>query len=325
MSKRLLYAALSLVLALGFSHADAHAEKQRLLLGTSTVGGSYYILGGTWAKVLNDKLPQYDISVEAGGGPQTTIPLVQKKEMDLAYVTAWQGGEMFYGTPEKPKQYDNQRAFLPLYASFVYIYTLEDLPIKTIHDFNGHPVSTGSAGSSSFLAGRIITKILDIKPTKLSGMPTSQQLNTLRDGQMHAAFAVSGAPAPFMLELEASHKVRMIGLSDDDMGKLLKAQPYWSKGVIPAGTYKCNAQDVPVVALWNIAVAHKDLPDQLIYDLTKASFESLPQLATAVKTMADLKPSDILNSSVPLHPGAVKYYREQGIQIPDKLLPPEMK
>lgn len=326
MSKRLLYAALTLALSIGLSATGAMAEKQRLLLGTSTVGGSYYMLGGTWAKIINDKLPEYDISVEVGAGPVATIPLVQNKEMDMAYVTAWTSGEMFYGKLDKnPKEYNAQRAFLPLYASYVYLYTLKDSGIKSIHDYAGKPVSTGSAGSSSFLAGRVINKALGLN-SKLSGMPTGQQLNTLRDGQTKAAYAVSGVPAPFLMELEATHEVEMISLSDADLDMLLKAQPFWSRGVIPAGTYKCNKdKDISAISLWNFAVANKDLPEDMIYKITKASFESLPQLAAAVKTMGDLKPQDILNSSIPLHPGAVRYYREKGVDIPDKLLPPEMK
>lgn len=312
-------------LALGISVSTSHA-KQRLLLGSSTVGGSYYILGATWAKVLNDKLPQYDISVEVGGGPTTTIPLVEKKDMDMAYITAWQGGEMYFGTAEKPKKHESLRVFLPLYASYIQIYALADSSIKTLKDLNGKSVSCGSAGSSSFLASREIVKILGLTPSKLSGMPTGQQLNTMRDGQTLAAFSVSGAPAPFMMELEASHQVRLIDLSKEEMAALLKGQPFWSSGFIPAGTYKSNPdKDINVISLWNFAVAHKDLSPELVYDLTRASFESLPQLASAVHTMADLKPEDILNSPIPLHPGAVKYYREKGITIPDPLLPPEMK
>ena len=72
-------------------------------------------------------------------------------------------------------------------------------------------------------------------------------------------------------------------------------------------------------------MAHKDLPEDLVYEMTKTTFEVLPQLANAVKDMANTKPSDILYSSVPLHKGAIKYYREVGLAIPDKLIPAEAK
>ena len=89
--------------------------------------------------------------------------------------------------------------------------------------------------------------------------------------------------------------------------------------------YKAAKEDIHVISLWNFAVAHKDLPEDLVYDMTKATFEVLPQLANAVKDMAKTKPEDILYSSVPLHKGAIKYYREIGLTIPDKLIPAEAK
>ncbi|MEI3453410.1 MAG: TAXI family TRAP transporter solute-binding subunit [Bilophila wadsworthia] len=106
---------------------------------------------------------------------------------------------------------------------------------------------------------------------------------------------------------------------------MLEAYPYWTQGVIPKGTYKAAKEDIHVISLWNFAVAHKDSPKDLVYDMTKATFEVLPQLANAVKDMAKTKPEDILYSSVPLHKGAIKYYREIGLTIPDKLIPAEAK
>jgi TRAP transporter TAXI family solute receptor len=301
------------------------AGKQRLLLGTSTVGGSYYILGGTWAKTLNDRLPDLDISVEVTGGPDTNIALIEKKEMELGLVTAWKAGEMYNGEGEARQKYQSMRAFMPLYPSYLQIFTLSSSGIKSIRDINGKAVSTASAGSSSFLAGRALAKALGLSPSNISGMPAGQQLNTLRDGQTKLAFAVSGVPAPQLMEMEATHELTLIPLEKQDMALLLKDQPYWTQGVIPAGAYKAAKTDVPVVTFWNFAVAHKDLSEDTVYNLTRESFKILPELAAAVKDMARAKPSDILFTSIPLHKGAIKFYREQGIQLPASLIPAEAK
>jgi len=134
-----------------------------------------------------------------------------------------------------------------------------------------------------------------------------------------------GVPAPVIMEMEASNEINLLTMTQEDFSKLLKAYPYWTQGVIPKGTYKAAKEDIHVISLWNFAVAHKDLPEDLVYDMTKATFEVLPQLANAVKDMAKTKPEDILYSSVPLHKGAIKYYREIGLTIPDKLIPAEAK
>ena len=313
-----------MVLALG---ASTGLAKERLLLGTSTVGGSYYILGGTWAKAINDSIPDLDVAVEVTGGPESNIMLVDKKEMDLGFVTAWKAGDMFFGEGGGKKKHDNMRAFVPLYPSYLQMYTLSSSGIKTLRDINGKHASTSSAGSTSFLAGRAVLKALALKPGKVSGMPGSQQLNTLRDGQTDMGFTVGGVPSPQIMELEATHDIHIVTMSKDDIAAVLKDQPYWTEGVIPAGTYKAvnGKEDIPVITFWNFAVAHKDLSEDAVYQMTKQTFEHLPQLANAVKDMGKLKKEDILFTSIPLHKGAVKYYREQGITLPDNLIPAEAK
>lgn len=313
-----------MILMLG---APSLFAKQRLLLGTSTVGGSYYILGGTWAKAINDKLPDIDVAVEVTGGPESNIMLVDKKEMDLGFVTAWKAGDMFYGEGGSKKKFENMRAFAPLYPSYLQMYALASSGIKDLRDVNGKHASTSSAGSTSFLAGRAVIKALGLKPGKVSGMPGSQQLNTLRDGQTDMGFTVGGVPSPQIMELEATHDLHIVTMSKEDIAAVLKEQPHWTEGVIPAGTYKAaNAkEDIPVITFWNFAIAHKDIPDDAVYQMTKLTFESLPQLANAVKDMGKLKKEDILFTSIPLHKGAIKYYKEQGIALPEKMIPAEAK
>ena len=231
------------VMALAVSAPVSHA-KQRLLMGTSTGGGSYYVLGGTWSNALNGRLgDKVDLSIEVTGGPETNIMLIENKEMDLGMVTAWQAGDMYNGKGKVPQKFQ----------------------------------------------------------------------------------AVKGVPAPVIMEMEASNEINLLTMTQEDFSKLLEAYPYWTQGVIPKGTYKAAKEDIHVISLWNFAVAHKDLPEELVYDMTKATFEVLPQLANAVKDMAKTKPEDILYSSVPLHKGAIKYYREIGLTIPDKLIPAEAK
>ena len=142
------------VMALAVSAPVSHA-KQRLLMGTSTGGGSYYVLGGTWSNALNGRLgDKVDLSIEVTGGPETNIMLIENKEMDLGMVTAWQAGDMYNGKGKVPQKFQAMRSFIPLYPSYLQIYALADSGLKTIHDIDGKHVASSSAGSSSFLAAR---------------------------------------------------------------------------------------------------------------------------------------------------------------------------
>ncbi len=323
--KRLLLAALA-VAVLSVSPSLA-AGKQRLLLGTSSVGGTYYVLGGAWAKLLNEKIPTIDVSVEVTGGPASNMPLISGKEMELGFLTTWLAGEGFNGVGAWTggKKYQDIRAIFPMYASVLHIYTLEKLPIKTVYDFAGKHVTAGAPGATSDLAAKALLQCLGIKVSKYSSLPTGTAVNTLRDGNCDGGFAVTGAPGPFMLDLESTHAVRHISLPDQDIEKILKANPYWSAGVIPKGTYKHQTGDTKVITFWNVAAAHKDLDDETIYKIVKTTFEGQKSLLAAAPDMAQCVPANIVKSTIPVHKGALKYYKEVGIKIPDALIPKEAK
>ncbi|MDO5537885.1 MAG: TAXI family TRAP transporter solute-binding subunit, partial [Desulfovibrionaceae bacterium] len=275
-----------MALALGFLAQPAQA-KQRLLLGTSTGGGSYYVLGGTWSNALNAKIGDLvDISIEVTGGPETNIMLIENKEMELGLVTAWQADDMYNGKGKVPKKFQSIRSFIPLYPSYLQIYALASSGLTTLRDIEGKNACSSPAGSSSFLASRAIISTLGLKPGKISGMPASQQLNTLRDGQNQVSFSIMGVPAPVIMEMEATDDISMLTIKPEDFDVLLKAYPSWTKGVIPAGTYKSVKEDLDVVSLWNYAVVHKDISEDVVYAMTKATFESMEALAGAVKDMA---------------------------------------
>ena len=164
MFKTILRLACITILAVAVSSPLAHA-KQRLLMGTSTGGGSYYVLGGTWSNELNNKLGDIlDLSIEVTGGPETNIMLIENKEMDLGMVTAWQAGDMYNGQGKNPKKFQSMRAFIPLYPSYLQIYALSESGLKSVHDIDGKTASSGPAGASSFLAARAIIDTLGLKP-----------------------------------------------------------------------------------------------------------------------------------------------------------------
>ncbi len=296
-------------------------EPTRLLLGTSSVGGTYYVMGGGWAKIMNSNVPGVDISVEVTGGPTSNMQLIQDKKMELGFTTAFLAQEGFTGTGwAEGKKYDDFRALFPMYSSALHIYTLEKTGLKSISDFEGKHVTVGAPGSSSNVAGQAVLKVLGIKPSKISALPTGTATDGVKDGLNQGGFVVSGAPGPWMLDLETSHEVFHIALTKEERAKIIKELPY-TENFIPAGTYKHQKEDMPVITFWNFAIASKDLPDDLVYKLVKATFDNQAELVAVNKSAKETIAENIIYSPVPLHPGAVKYYKEVGIEIPDKLLP----
>ncbi|MEF3331103.1 TAXI family TRAP transporter solute-binding subunit [Oceanobacillus oncorhynchi] len=316
-----------LIFAYGCSkdEADGSGDSSNLLLGTSSQGGTYYVWGGGWADIIGNTLPDVDVSVEVSGGPTSNVQLIQSGDMDLGFVTTWLGAEGYNGEGWTDVEHDKIRGMFIMYPSVMHMYSLQENGIESIEDFSGNHVSTGPPGSTSAEAGEILMDALQIEPSRISNIPTNTSVDGLRDGTNDAGFAITGLPGPFMLDLETTHDVQHIGLSDQEMETVLSENPYWDSIDIPEDTYQHLEEDISVVAFWNLAVASEDLSEDLVYDLVKTTFEKHEELLAVDPTAKDTIAENITYSTVPLHPGAIKYYEEQGIDIPDELIPPEMK
>jgi len=299
-------------------------EEHKLLLGTSSQGGTYYVWGGGWADIIGKNVPGTDVAVEVTGGPTSNIQLIESRDMDLGFVTAWLGGEAYNGEGwAKDQKYTKIRSIFPMYASVMHMYSLKDSGITSVSDFNGNHVSTGGPGSTSAEAGNGLLEVLGIKPGRVSAIPTNTAVDGLRDGTIDAGFAVTGVPGPFMLDLETTHEVQHIGLTEEEMKKALEKYPYWSEGIIPKGTYKHQEEDILLPSFWNIAIASSELPEDLVYNLVKTTFEKHEELLTVDPSAKETLVENIKYSTIPYHPGAVKYYKEVGVEIPEHLMPPE--
>jgi uncharacterized protein len=300
-------------------------ETHKLLLGTSSQGGTYYVWGGGWADIIGKNLPGTDVAVEVTGGPTSNIQLIQSGDMDLGFVTAWLGGEAYNGTGWATEKFDKIRSIFPMYASVLHMYSLKGSGITGIGDFAGVNVSTGAPGSTSAEAGNGLLEVLGIKPSRVSALPTNTAVDNLRDGTIDAGFAVTGVPGPFMLDLETTHEVQHIGLTEAEMKGALKKYPYWSEGIVAKGTYKHQEEDLLVPSFWNIAIASADLSEDLVYNLVKTTFEQHEALLSVDPSAKEAIAENAKYSTIPYHPGAIKYYKEIGIEIPDNLIPPEAK
>ncbi|MCM3714576.1 TAXI family TRAP transporter solute-binding subunit [Alkalihalobacillus oceani] len=309
------------------SHNDTSKEEKveeyRLLLGTSSQGGTYYVWGGGWADIIGKNVAGTDIAVEVTGGPTSNIQLIESGEMDLGFVTAWLGGEAYNGEGWADQKYTKIRSIFPMYASVMHMYSLKDKGITSMSDFTGNNVSTGGPGSTSAEAGSGLLDVLGIEPSRISAIPTNTAIDGLRDGTIDAGFAVTGVPGPFMLDLETTHEVQHIGLTEEEMKKALETYPYWSEAIIPNGTYKHQEEDILLPGFWNIAIASSELPEDLVYNLVKTTFEKHEDLLAVDPSAKETLVENVQYSTIPYHPGAVKYYEEVGIEIPDHLMPPD--
>ncbi len=321
---------LALPLALFGLSAGAQAQTpdpswpQSLTLGTASVGGTYFVYGQVWASMVNSKIST-KISTQQTQGPNQNIILTDNRQIDLGMTTmgvalqAWTGE----GAWTQGKKFSNIRAMFPMYDTPFHFITLERNPIKAVSDIAGKRAGVGPRAGTCGTYFPMMFKTLGIEATIRNGQGSDMAAN-LQDGLIDVFPFCAGVPIAAYSELETTNQVRFFTYTTDEIAKLKKAMPELSDSTIPKGTYKQQAEDHKTVGVYNFAIAHKDLPESLVYAITKAVLENNPEMvrghAAAKETLTE---NWDRNTFLPFHPGTVKYLQEKGIKVPDKLLPPK--
>ena len=294
-----------------------------LTLGTASVGGTFFVYGQVWASLVNENLGT-NISTQQTQGPNQNIILTDSKQIEFGMTTmgvalqAWEGK----GDWTKGKQYRNIRAMFPMYDTPFHFIALEKSGIKSVRELQGKRSGVGPRAGTCGTYFPLFFKILGIDTTIRNGQASDMAAN-LQDGLIDAFPFCAGVPIAAYSELETTNKVRFFTFTPDELKKIKAALPELSDSVIPRSTYKQMTEDHRTVGVYNFAIAHKDMPEDLVYSIMKVVLENNPQM---VKGHAAAKETVLQNwdrnTFLPFHPGAVRYLKEKGINVPKHLLPP---
>ncbi len=291
----------------------------RLTLGSAASGTTYFVVGAALSQVLEAETG-IKINMETSGGSSTNIQLIEQGDMGLGLTVNSMAAEGWTGDGwAEGETYQKIRAIIPVLTNYLHIYTLSGNEITSIHDLSNKNVATGSVGTSSEVTGNQIIELFNINANRVVPLPTDQAVDGMKDGTIDVGFSTVGLPGPFMQDLETTHNPTLIPLSDDEMNQILTAYPYYSAGVIPSRTYKNQNEDIKAISYANFLIASVDLDDDVVYEITKKAFENKEKLIQIHPSLEALTLEGILDSSIPIHPGAVRYYEENGVQIPEEL------
>ncbi len=318
MRKQILAVALTCAVVAGcFSSSAFAAEKLELATGGTT--GTYYAVGGVLATVLNPLLEDINITVTSTGASKANIQIIDDGDAQLATV---QNDVMYYaynGTSlfEDEGAYDSFSTVAGLYDETVQIITC-DASIKTVADLAGKTVSVGDAGSGvEFNAKQILEAYgLSFDDIKVVNASFGDSADSLKDGKIDAAFVVAGAPTTAVVDLATVKDIVLVQLDEEHIENLQSEYDFYTKTVIPAGTYNGFDEDATTVSVRATLIASNDVSEDAIYALLSAMFENKDALVEGHAKFEFLNLEDAVKGmSVPFHPGAVKYYAEQGITV----------
>jgi len=297
------------------------AWPKSLTLGTASVGGTYFVYGQVWASLVNERLGT-NISTQQTQGPNHNIILTEARQLDFGMTTMGIALQAWNGTGEwtQGKKYQNIRAMFPMYDTPFHFIALEKSGIRSVRDLHKRKSGIGPRAGTCGTYFPMMFKILGVDTTIRNGQAADMAAQ-LQDGLIDAFPFCAGVPIAAYSELETTNKVRFFTFTDEEIKKLKAALPELSDSLIPKGTYKQLTEDHRTVGVFNFAIAHKDVPADLVYHIMKVVLENN---ALMVKGHAAAKETVVANWNrngfLPFHPGAVRYLEEKGIKVPPALV-----
>lgn len=317
-------AALAVMAGLGLaaSQSASAAEQRFISIGTGGVTGVYYPTGGAICRLVNKNRKEHGIrcSVESTGGSIYNINTIRGGELEFGVAQSdWQY-HAYNGTSKFADQgkFEKLRAVFSVHPEPVTVLARPDAGIKNIDDVKGKRLNIGNPGSGTRGTWEVMESALgwgsgDLKlASELKSAETGQ---ALCDNKIDAYFWLVGHPSALTQETVSSCNAVLVNVTGPAIDRLIEDNSYYRKAVIPGGMYSGNPDDVVTFGVGATFVTSADVPDEVVYILAKAVLGNLEDFKKLHPAFANLKAEEMISDSLsaPLHPGAVKAYKELGL------------
>jgi uncharacterized protein len=299
------------------SGCRASPAPAKILIYTGATSGTFYPLGEALAKIINSKVAGVEASAASSGGSVDNARAIAARNAGLALMQndiadyAYKGSEMFAGS-----LVSNIRGIASWYSDTVQFITLKESGIKAVGDLKGKRVAVGAAGSGTKVDATAILNAAGINAqnTTILDRDFTEVAASLQDKTIDAGCIVAGTPTQAVADLAASREIYILAISDDMYNTLKQQYPFFTRQMIPSGTYKGLDTDIQTVGVLSMLVTRMEIPEDTVYNITRAMFENLDVLIAAHVRARDIHLNTALEGMIiPLHPGAQKYYQEKGL------------
>jgi len=290
--------------------------KTALTILTGGTGGSFYPLGEALAGIYSQRIPSISATAQSTVASVFNVQAVQQSRADLAFT---QGDVAYFayrrGTETDPRPHTKLRGIAVLWVNTVQLVVPRTSDIRDVRDLHGKRVSVGSPASGTQIVARLVIeghgmKYDQVKPLTLS---FAEAVERMEQGSLDAGFVVASYPVSAVTDMNASIGVRLIAVDRGIVERIRSDYPFVKPMVIPGRTYQGQEHDLGTLGVDNILVCRDDLPEELVYQLTKVLFESLGALAASDPAARLIDPEQGPTTPIPLHPGAARFYREREI------------
>ena len=313
-------AALTGALVLGAS--GAFAQQQFVSIGTGGVTGVYYPAGGAICRLMNKTRKETGIrcSVESTGGSIYNINTIRSGELEFGIAQSdWQY-HAYNGTSKFEDQgpFEGLRAVFSLHAEPVTILARRDSGINNITDIPGKRFNIGNPGSGTLGTWEVIEETMGWKRSDLAlavQMKSSETAGALCDNKIDGYFWLVGHPSGLTQETVASCDAKIVPAVAPEIDALVASTPYYRKAIIPGGMYPGNPDDIQTFGVGATLVTSADVSEDAVYALVMAVIGNIDDFRKLHPAFANLDPKQMMTDSLsaPLHPGAIRAYKELGL------------
>jgi TRAP transporter TAXI family solute receptor len=294
--------------------------KARLVIGTGGTGGVFFPYGGGLARIVTAKMPNSEMTAEVTGGSVDNMKLIHAGEADVGMSTADSAYDATMGTGAYTDTGKIQACTIAnLYVSFIHIVALDGVGINSVEDMKGKRVSVGSAGSSTEGAADRILEAAGLDPRKditRDSLGVAESVSAMKDKKIDW---IGGLPTAAVTDLVTTPNLKVKFIKGDQyIPKLTeKYGPQYASYPLPKTVYTGLDADVPGIGIGNILFVNANMNTDLVVDLLKSVFDNLAEVQQIHPEARSLKlETAATGSSIPYHPGAVKFFQEKGVWRP---------
>lgn len=313
---------LTLVIGLIFLIAapGAFAGKVFLRMASGTAGGSWYPIAASMMTILEKNIPNISTSNSPGAGVGN-CKVVQRGETDLGWTYTHSAYDAYQGRGVFKKKHSKLRHLMSLYPGVFQMAVPRSSKIKTVSDLNDKRIVPGQVYMSSTAFAKTVLKAYGIsfESIKKSGgnvsfVGYSDAVALMKDRHIDCFMPLTSCPQPALKNLNFRPGIRFLAIDSEHMKKVLEAEPGYMKTVIHKTAYEGMTEDVPTVGSVTAIIASADLSEEMAYNIVKVLQANLDEFVKVRKIMKNVKPENaVLGAGIPVHPGAMKYYKEKGI------------
>ena len=297
-------------------NGDSGVEGKKFInIGTGGTAGTYYPIGGAIAEILTKEIPGTEASAQSTGASVANVNMLGNGSIDLATVQndiayyAAHGTEMFVD-----KKVDGLKGIASLYPETCQFVTLRSSGITSLSDLKGKRVAVGAVGSGVEANARQILEAYGVTYDDIDEqfLSFAEGASALKDGNVDVAVLTAGYPTASVQDIGAQNPIRLLPVEEEIADELIAQYPFYTKTVIPAGTYAGFDEDVPSVSVMAMLAAGPTVNAELGYKITKAIFSHLDRLQSAHAVGKQITRETVKDGmSLPMHEGAEKYFNEK--------------